>query len=273
MAVYNKAVMCRPTHFEVTYTINPWMGGVVNRDLAMAQWNTLRALLEDCGVTVDVIEQAPGLPDMVFVCNSGLVRGKRAFLSHFKHQERQGEELHYLDYFLNQGYDLHGEPNCFFEGGGDAVFSSPNRLWAGYGARTSKAAYAKIYDCFNSDPSYPEELEMIECEMIHEKYYHIDTCFLPLDDTFALYYPPAFSDAAIKTMATKINLIPVSDADAELFACNGISVRQANTVILPAGCDDTQMTLEKYGWRVKQVDLSEFMKAGGAVQCLILRII
>lgn len=27
---------------------------------------------------------------------------------------------------------------CRFEGGGDAVFSDPNTLWAGYGARSSK---------------------------------------------------------------------------------------------------------------------------------------
>ncbi|MFD7579322.1 amidinotransferase, partial [Kitasatospora sp. NPDC059817] len=36
-------LMCRPTHFEVTYAINPWMDPAkpVDTGLAVAQWERL----------------------------------------------------------------------------------------------------------------------------------------------------------------------------------------------------------------------------------------
>lgn len=39
-------LMCRPTYFEVTYSINPWMDPAkpVDTDLAVAQWERLLAL-------------------------------------------------------------------------------------------------------------------------------------------------------------------------------------------------------------------------------------
>ena len=43
--------------------------------------------LTDC-VQVLTLDQAPDLPDMVFVCNSGLVHKNNVFLSKFAHKER-----------------------------------------------------------------------------------------------------------------------------------------------------------------------------------------
>ncbi|VDK64792.1 unnamed protein product [Cylicostephanus goldi] len=53
-----RILMCRPTHFQVTYSINPWMdmNQKVNRPKAMQQWETLKQTLENCGAQVDVME-------------------------------------------------------------------------------------------------------------------------------------------------------------------------------------------------------------------------
>lgn len=68
-------LMCPPSHFDVTYSINPWMNPTkpVDAELAMAQWERLRATYLSLGHTVEVIEPVAGLPDMVFAANGATV--------------------------------------------------------------------------------------------------------------------------------------------------------------------------------------------------------
>lgn len=63
----------------------------------------------------------------------------KVYLSRFRHKERTGEQAHYLRWFKENKFQPLGEdyPEVF-EGGGDAVFSDPNTLWAGFGARSDK---------------------------------------------------------------------------------------------------------------------------------------
>lgn len=76
-------LMCRPDHFSVEYIINPWMEGNVGRtnaEAAMKQWNALHEIVSSLA-DVELIEQAEGLPDMVFTANGGLALGESFFLS------------------------------------------------------------------------------------------------------------------------------------------------------------------------------------------------
>lgn len=56
--------MCRPTHFRVEYSINPWMNpnDRVDHEKAMKQWNTLKQSIENAGALVEVME-----PHVIFV--------------------------------------------------------------------------------------------------------------------------------------------------------------------------------------------------------------
>uniref|UniRef100_A0A0M3HHX3 Glutaredoxin domain-containing protein n=1 Tax=Ascaris lumbricoides TaxID=6252 RepID=A0A0M3HHX3_ASCLU len=85
-----RVLMVPPKHFTVEYSINPWMGGVVDKAKAFEQWNLLKSAIEKEGVEVKpkvlTLEQAQGLPDMVFVCNSGLVLNDKVYLSRFRHK-------------------------------------------------------------------------------------------------------------------------------------------------------------------------------------------
>lgn len=65
-------------------------------------------------------------------------------------------------------------------------------------------------------------------------------------------------------------LIPVSEGDAKKFVCNSITI--GKTVISPQGCDETKALLQRRGYKVAEVNLSEFMKSGGACQCLVLKL-
>ena len=66
--------MVEPTHFRVDYSINPYMDLADQPDPALAwhEWRTLKSTIERLGGRVDVIEQRPDTPDMVYAMNLGL---------------------------------------------------------------------------------------------------------------------------------------------------------------------------------------------------------
>jgi len=159
-------------------------------------------------------------------------------------------------------FKVYGDTKYYFEAGGDCTFTNKDTLFAGYGFRTQKEVYDKVQQLGN--------FKIILCELVNDKYYHMDTCFCDLGSNVALWYPKAFSEESRKRMRNEIELIEVSDRDAEHFACNSIAF--GKTVIVPKGCDDIRPVLEKRGYQVVYVDLSEFLKGGGACQCLVLKI-
>ncbi|VDM46656.1 unnamed protein product [Toxocara canis] len=216
-------------------------------------------------IAVLTLEQAKALPDMVFVCNSGLVLDDKVYLSRFRHKERTAEQKHYSEWFKEHGFKLFGEeyPD-FFEGGGDACFSTYGTLWAGFGPRSSKSAYEYVKNLGKFD--------IVLCELTHPEFYHLDTCFAPVDEKCALWYPPAFQQSARDEILKRMpESIAVSEAEAKAFVCNAITVRR--TVIAPIGVSQqTQDKLAERGFAVTEVDMSEFMKSGGACQCLVLKL-
>ena len=73
-------LMCRPQHFAVTYSINPWMdpaawheSGDALHATAMRQWQGLFRALRAGGASVELVEPQDGLPDLVFTANSAVV--------------------------------------------------------------------------------------------------------------------------------------------------------------------------------------------------------
>jgi N-dimethylarginine dimethylaminohydrolase len=64
------------------------------------------------------------------------------------------------------------------------------------------------------------------------------------------------------------NLIPVSENDANQLACNAVVVNE--TVIFPSEKIDAIQTVESLGLNAVVADVSEFLKSGGACQCLVI---
>jgi hypothetical protein len=83
-------LLCSPDYYEVDYVINPWMEGNIHKAshaAAASQWEGLRRLLEQ-GAESERIPPQPGLPDMVFTANAGVVIGRKCVLSRFLPRER-----------------------------------------------------------------------------------------------------------------------------------------------------------------------------------------
>ena len=262
-------LMCPPEYFNVAYIINPWMHGNLRKiDIAVAkqQWRSLYDLVTDHG-TVRLVLPQPGSPDMVFTANAGLVKGKHFIVSRFRYPERQYEEPYFADWFMDRGYDVSLMPRDVpFEGAGDALFDRGEEcLWMAHGHRSIPAAREVLAERLDMD--------VVVLKLVDQRFYHLDTCFCPLEGGFVMYYPPAFDDVSRASIESRIpadKRIAVDEADALEFACNAVNVD--GTVIVNRASPAFVKALARKGFEVVQTPLSEFMKAGGSAKCLTLRL-
>jgi len=258
-------LMCPPDYYGIEYEINPWMRRSNSSDdeRARAQWRDLHEILAGLGAEIRLMPAVPGLPDLVFTANAGLVWKNVIFLSRFRHAARQGETAVDDEWFRGQGFETRSVPAEWdFEGAGDALFCG-DTLFGGYLIRSAAGALqwagAQI-GC-----------RVIPLQLVDERYYHLDTCFCPLSATEALYYPPAFDEYARKVLIDTIpTLIAVTPVEAARFACNAVVV--GRDVVLNTGCPELSAALARQGYRPHSTDLSEFIKAGGSAKCLTLRL-
>ena len=262
-------LMCPPKLYDVNYVINPWMAGNVHassRERAAQQWHRLYEALTEVA-DVELIEPQPGSPDMVFTANAGLARNGIVALSSFFHPERQAEEHHFRRWFQGNGYTILSIPReTPFEGEGDALFSTDGtRLWAGHGPRTAAASHHYLSKAWN--------VEVTSLHLIDPRFYHLDTCFAPLKNDYIMYYPLAFDAVSLKKIEAfypPTKRIIVNESDATRFACNAINI--GRTIILNDISRELTAQLEAEGFNVVPVTLSEFLKAGGAAKCLVMRL-
>ncbi len=264
-----RILMCAPDHYDVDYVINPWMEGNIHkssRQKAVEQWSKLNYVLNNIA-QVDLVEGQPGVPDMVFTANAGLVLGDNAVLSRFYHPERQGEEPHFKQWFADNGFQVFELPKDLpFEGAGDALLDREGRwLWAGYGFRSELDSHPYIAKWL--------DIEVLSLRLIDDRFYHLDTCFCPLTGGYILYYPGAFdsySNHIIEKRVPESKRIAIAEPDAINFACNAVNVEQ--TVVMNKASDSLKQRLADVGFQVIETPLTEFLKAGGAAKCLTLRI-
>lgn len=257
-------LMCRPSFYGVNYEINPWMRirRQPNRKLALRQWAALRQVLEqEIGGKVHLVRSRPGLPDMCFTANAGLVSDGTFIPSRFRYRERAGEEPSFLRWFRRHGYRVVSLPGDLrFEGAGDALFVGGN-LFAGYYFRSDFRTHEAIGRALN--------VRVYSVALVNEYFYHLDTCFAPLGRDSALYYPRAFDLYGRRLLKETVgDLVPVSDGEAYQFACNAVIVGRKAIISKP--CIGLHRDLVRRGYTVYPLDLSEFKKAGGSAKCLTL---
>ncbi len=270
-------LMCEPRFFEVCYVINPWMEGnlgKVNNPLAKKQWENLYEIMARLA-SVSLIEPVSGFPDMVFTANAGLIQRnedggkefpkKQFIVSSFLYAERQPEAKFFEKFFSSQGYRVqHLQAETIFEGAGDALFDSQGRLWVGSGIRSDPHAREEIIDALG--------VEACGLELVDPRWYHLDTAFCPLSGGQAVGYEKAFARKSVESLNNAFgeSIIWVSEPDAKNFACNAISIDQR--IIMHKASLELKSALEQRGFEVIEVDVSEFIKAGGACKCLTLEI-
>ena len=264
-----RLLVCPPTYFGVEYVINPWMAGNIgaaSQPNAMRQWDSLVSILED-HADVRAMEPRPGLPDMCFAANGGFVLDETFVPASFSVVQREPEAGWYRDWADAAGFDLATvEGTLAFEGEGDALWWPNDErplLWAGYGVRTSLESHRALAGQLR--------VEVVSLRLVDQRFYHLDTCFVPLPGGRVIYYPPAFDERSrqqIESLVPADRRIEVGDEDALGFACNAVRLDQ--TLITSHASGALRRALDTWGYDVVTTPLTEFIKAGGAAKCLTL---
>jgi N-dimethylarginine dimethylaminohydrolase len=258
-------LMCAPRHYAIKYEINPWMklSNPIQPTTAFQQWDALYQILRKLGVKISLVPQQKRCPDMVFTANAGIVDGHRFIPSHFRYPQRQAESTAFVRYFKRHGYQVADVTRgLYFEGEGD-MLPYQDLLFAGFRYRSELRAHEKVSNFLRK--------RVIGLELTEPHFYHLDTCFFPLDERTVLYYPGAFDPYGQKVIQRFVeNPVAVGKTDAQKFACNAFRVGQ--TVVLNRVSRGLKKKLQDLGYRIAETSTSEFVKAGGSVKCLLLKL-
>jgi len=274
---FNAVVMAEPSFFDVVYAINPFMKDSqgqlqkVNQVEAVAQWNQLANLFQDLNLKLFTVPAAEGLPYLVFTANQSFpfwnskTQKYEVILSRMRSPGRQNEVVH-LERFWNQrGFSVHKlhHPGAF-ESNGDAIYSPVHGLvFGGYGTRTDKEVYAELSNRF--------DLNVVRLELCSKDFYHLDTCFSILSKEVVAIQPQAFSQEGLRlihSIFSKVVSIPYEE-NLKYF-CGNSFCPDGTHVVLQKGSPTFARELEKLGFKIWEVDTTEFMKSGGSVFCLKL---
>jgi N-dimethylarginine dimethylaminohydrolase len=279
MEIASRVLMVTPTYFDVVDAINPHMldpkTGAPNRvhkEQAQNQWNALKLAYQNLGASLKTTEGKPGLVDMVFCANQTLPfktqKGCNAvLLSNMENDVRHKEVEFIASFFQSEGYQLcrppDRTPETKFEGMGDILWWPGKRLLlGGFGPRTRKSSYHFISEIVESD--------VVLLELIHPKFYHLDTCLAILNSQAALACRTAFTEEGWKILNTlfpQLIEVDLDEADAPYFACNAHCPDQKH-VLLQKGSLKVEASLRKAGFVPVPLDTSEFIKSGGSVFCM-----
>jgi N-dimethylarginine dimethylaminohydrolase len=274
-----KVLMASPEFFDIIDVKNAHMegqAGKLNKSLAIQQWNELKKVYESLvqkGIldSVHVIPGAKGCEDMVFAANQTFPwitteNKKVVVVSKMKHPSRQKEVPHFEKFFSQENYSLvHLSRTQLFEGMGDTIPHPGKRLlYGGYGHRSDISAYEEISEVLG--------VPIIPLELVDDRFYHLDTCFVPLNEESVMLYPEAFSKngiEVIKKIFKNVLAIPLEEASGN-FALNAHAIHneKGKVAILQKGSQETVKVLKKSGFEVVELDTSEYMKSGGSVFCM-----
>ncbi|MQY05750.1 dimethylargininase [Actinomadura macrotermitis] len=255
-----RLLMCAPRHYEITDD-NPWTpeNPTTDRDAALREWTELRGVYERLGHEVELIEPLPGLTQMVFAANGAVVVGRRAFVARPHSEERAGEGPAHAAWFQDAGYRVRVS-EATSEGEGDFLLTD-RFLLAGTGFRTDAAAHFEAGQ-FLGRP-------VLGLQLVHAKFYHLDTALCVLDGNTIAYYPEAFSADSRRLLERYFpDAIIADDHDADELGLNAFS--DGRHVVMHGSARHLAAEIERRGFEPVPVDLPELQQGGGGPKCCTL---
>jgi len=256
-------LMCRPEHFTVSYSINPWMEPANPTDTAkaVAQWQVLHDTYLELGHEVELIDPLPGFPDMVYTANGGFVIDGVAYGPEFRYVERQGESPAFIDWFRANGFDTR-VPEEVNEGEGDFLLAG-DVILAGTGFRSTGDSHAEVGRIFGR--------EVVSLTLVDPRFYHLDTALAILDPVVEEGAEPGVAYLPHAELERRFpNAIRVSDEDGAVFGLNSAS--DGLNVIISPRAKGFEAQLRERGYNPILVDLSELLLGGGGIKCCTLEL-
>lgn len=251
--MFTKAIVRKPaeTYANGITTSNL---GKPNYNLTLKQHEAYCEALVKCGLELIVLEADPRYPDSCFVEDTAIVTKEFGVISRPGDERRLGEEIE-IEKVLKPLMKLHHITAPATLDGGD-VMQADNRFYIGVSKRTNLAGAKQLTEIvkqYNYDAySIPV------CSLLHFK-----TGVNYLGDNNLLIHKEFCSQDDFKSF----NGIYIDEN--EEYAAN--SLRINDYVLVPKGFPNTKKSIEELGYKIIELELSEFQKMDGGLSCLSIR--
>lgn len=263
-----RVLMCPPKYFRIEFEINPYMDlkdpkKRVDGQRAWEQWTNLYNALKGMGVQIELLEPQKDVPDLVFPADLGYIVNpkispKTILLANFKWAERKKEEKYYVEYFKRNGYKIIRMPkNISFE---YAERETDYFYLHGYGIRNDKAGI-EFFKKFSDKPVYALKLAS-------PWFYHLAGSLATLNNDTVMYYPKALDNKGIGLLKRVFKThIALTKNEALKFAGNCLVIN--NKILISNLTTRLRRKFESLNLDYTVLNMDEFEKAGGAINCLV----
>lgn len=252
--MFSHAIVRKPGESLVN-GIGPGTLGEIDYENALRQHADYVKALKETGLQVTVMEAKEDFPDSCFVEDTAVLTSKVAIVTNPGAKSRKGEEVS-IKQTLKDFYDSIEvvKPPGTIEGGD--VMMVGDYFYVGLSARTNGAGASQFLNFIRKYGYNGQTVAM--SEMLHLK-----TGLAYLDNNNLLISGEFIENPIFKDF-NKI----IAPPD-ESYATNCIWIN--GYVIVPYGYPHTKKAIQDLGYRILEVDTSEFRKLDGGLSCLSLR--
>jgi len=207
--------------------------------------------LQKLGLKLIWVKGDDTLPDSCFVEDTAIIIGKKAIICNMKIKSRAPEVVEVAKMLekLKEAYYI--KPPATIDGGD--VLKIENKVFVGLSARTNLHAIHQLEKVMEGS-----DLEIVPVKV--ENVLHLKSACTYLGSNYVILSKGHF-DMDILRDYEKIVVPRGEEYAADCLAING-------TVLMAKGYPKTRKLIEKQGFFVKELEVSEFRKGEGALTCL-----
>lgn len=261
-----KVILCQPQYMTIREVINETQKHFKNEnihiELAMKQHKQFVETLRNYGVEVILLPSLKKYPEQVFTRDIGFTIGQKVFVAEMASNIRQGEEELLKQWLEKEKIPFDQLKKDHIEGGD--IIIDRNTIYAGVSNRTNKKSIQHLQTLL---PQY----EVIPIPFT-EKYLHLDCVFNILSPDEGLIFPGVINEKEADLLASRYDLIEVTEEEQFTLGTNVLSIGNKKVLSLPIN-EKVNKELQKRGYEVIEVDITEIIKSGGSFRCCTLPIL
>jgi N-dimethylarginine dimethylaminohydrolase len=261
-----RVILCEPKYMTIREVINSTQKHFVDEgihiELAMEQHKQFVKTLKNYGVDVVLLPSFNKYPEQVFTRDIGFTLGHTIFVAEMANKVRQGEENILKEWLEDEEISYYNLIGDMIEGGD--VIIDQKTIYVGLSNRTNQNAVDHLQ-------SLLLDFEIIAVPFT-ETYLHLDCVFNIISPHEALIFPNAMKQNEKEILASKYDLIEVTEEEQFTLGTNILSIGDKKLFSLPVN-KNVNNQLRLRGYEVIEVDITEIIKSGGSFRCCTLPIL
>jgi len=252
--MFKKAIVRKPGRSMLNGLTTAQLG-LPNYENALVQHAGYVKALKDCGLEVIILDADEKYPDSTFVEDAALLTRECAIITNPGAPSRRGEIIEIKSVLKEHYSNIEEVQGRGTVDAGDIMMVG-SHYYIGLSDRTNEMGAVQVID-------FLEKYGMNGSTVTLEEVLHLKTGLSYLERNNLV----ACGEFISKKEFQGFNILEIDKE--EDYAANCIWVN--GTVIIPLGYPKAKEMIKKEGYKVVEVDVSEFRKLDGGLSCLSLR--